>query len=295
MIAVLTVLLAVEVGSRAIGSWLSQDVRNIRTIPRVALELSNSREYKVLFLGNSLTRVGVDESVVSAEFAKRGRKARVARVYLDDTTINTWQYVFRQHFAKECRPDLLVVGFVDRQLEDLPADYRRLGGIAVNLRMLWEMSTVDAKDLDRRVELVLGYTFFSFSNAERVRHRVLDALVPGYRIISRTLNESAVRHRNSSVTGKSYFHLLRLMNAARENHVEVVLAAMPLPAQYSLEPELNSIIAAGEATLIDARKVEGLRPQMFFDGFHLDRKGAALFSRDLCRLLTTSAAWKHGS
>src|SRR5258708_15104873 len=108
--AILSVL-AIEGALRVALPHISIDFSHIETIPSVGRSFGDHSRARVLFLGNSTTRRGVDLNVVKRTWADMGIHATTRSVYPDDTTMVDWYYLFQHYFPADHAPDLVVIGF----------------------------------------------------------------------------------------------------------------------------------------------------------------------------------------
>jgi len=148
--AILLTLLILGMGDLALR-WaevnLSIDVRHIRSFPEITRKLSHEPAPRVVFLGNSLTRHGVDPSVwASAMKELKAPAGSMAKLVPDDTTMPDWYYVaLNSLIVPGYQPDILILGFASNQLTDERIEASRLGAYFCdhgNLRELF------AKDLE---------------------------------------------------------------------------------------------------------------------------------------------------
>ncbi len=285
---VLAVLLLCEIAMRLTETSLSRDLVHIRAIPRIAEDMTAKPGIRVLFLGNSQTRCGVDERVFASECDAEGTpRMSVARVFPDATSVVIWFYAFKRFFIDSGRiPDILVVNFSGRHLQDPSAvNATVLGGFYARMDDMPEIFRNDIKEFGDRAEFLLAAWSSAFANRERVSPRVLDVLVPFYRSNSELVNKSIGGKASRRSTAPTYGTLKRLLRLAAENNVKVIAVAMPLATKYSVDPQLKNVIEEAGMKFIDARKVDGLKPKLFPDGFHMNSEGAAIYSRYLARTL----------
>lgn len=288
------VLLGAELGVRALEPRLSLDVQHVNAIPGIVAELSAQPGRHLLLLGNSMTREGIEVETLASVWKQQGVRAAdlaVARVYPDSTQLLDWHYLYRRHLAGEAaRPDLLVVGFSQRGLHDVPADADQIGRIARNattLRDAPELFTHDLRTVSQRAEYLLADTSVGFAIRERLRLRLLDLFIPHFRGTQRTLND--VQPQGAflppDTADLSYGTLHRFLDLVDTGAVEVVFVAMPLREPYALDPRLAPTLERAGAQLLDLRSVPGLTPAAFHDPLHLAPQGAAIYSRALAHAL----------
>src|SRR5690606_3757118 len=117
-------LVLVEVAVGAVETRLSVDNRHIGEIGSIVagLEAAGSEDgaTTVLFLGNSLTRRGVDLDTFERALASAGvANGAAAAVYPDDTSVLDWLYLYESAIvAEDAVPDVVVIGFGMWHLED---------------------------------------------------------------------------------------------------------------------------------------------------------------------------------
>ncbi len=283
---VLLVLAGCEVVMRSREQSLSVDLKHIREIPAISQELVEGDGTKVLFLGNSLTRNGVDTAVLKKELLGKGvGPVRIERVFPDATNIKDWRYVFKHDFVDTGRlPDFLIICFATAHLQD--DQYLQINQLAryfSSPRDIPQIFSEDVRDFDSQVEFILSALSASFTNRTRVRTRVLDALIPHYRESAQHINDSlkAAADKRRDHAQPTYQRLEQLMALARANGVRIVFVAMPQEKPYTLDPRLKKTVEDAGMTLVDCRAVEGLDQKSYLDEAHLNSAGANIFSRFL--------------
>ncbi len=296
VLCLLALLGAGEAGMRLYEGRLSKDVRHLETFEELAARISappQAGETRVLFLGNSLTRYGVDVAEFTREVAVSGRElVRVERLMPDNTAVADWYYAYRSYFADCDRaPDVLVIGFAGGHLNDAPSRHpERLARYYCRLSHLPELCRRDLLTVDARTGFALAGLSSLLCNRDRIESRALDLLIPGYQAGVQELNRRLTRRTAAPTRTPPTFHRLRqLLTLARGEGVEVLLAAMPVPQPYELAPELRQLADELGVRLIDCRRVPGVLPEMFPDGLHMDASAARLYTRFLARAWTASA------
>jgi lysophospholipase L1-like esterase len=291
---VLLVLAGSELFVRLRESALSLDVQHIRRIPSIAEELMSGEGKRLLFLGNSMTRNGVDVSIVEEELRAQGLTAplRIERVYPDATGLAEWYYAFNHYFVDAGRqPDVLIIGFAANDLSDNRAPQpSRLAQYYTGARDVPEVFAHDVKDFEARAEFLLSKLSASFANRTRIRERTLDLFVPYYRESAQEINraQQAMKKKGGTLVAVlTYERLERLGRLAASQGVRVILVAMPQREPYQLDPQLQPTIERTGMIFIDAHTSPGLSSTAFVDEMHLSTDGAAVYSRHLARLLAS--------
>lgn len=288
LLLVAAAFLAGEAALRLTGQRLSLDLLHLGSIPSIAGRVRAHPDTSVLFLGNSLTRNGVHLDTVARHFGSAGLDARFYKVMPDDTSVEDWYFVFKRHFLSTgAAPRVVVVGFALDQLGDsIPVSVERIASIG-GLRNAPELFSADLPAFGDRCDYVLASLFYSFSERDRLRLRILDAAIPGYRaaapLFNATLRPGTVP--SGPPPAPSYFRLRRFLDACSGARVVPFFAAMPVPGSYPIDPRLPALISASRGVFFDLRRIDGLQPGHFPDGYHLGPAGAALFSDALAARL----------
>ena len=292
---VLVVLVFIEGGVRAIEDRLSVDIQHIRSIHDIADSLDDEGETTgartVLFLGNSLTRRGLDQVVFEKTLESEGvDDLAFAEVYPDDTAVLDWLYLYGKEIAPAGTPDFVVIDFGFWHLEDRSpwrAQTYRLGRHFVSWSALPRLFRDDVTSLADRANVALSKVSATFANRERVARRALSFL-PYYEVSAQQINDLASPDDagGADAAPESYDRLTRLIRTVEDSGAELVLVAMPTREGYDLDSRIAEIAAANGAVLVDARTVPNLGEEDFADPIHLDPDtGAALYSEHAAELL----------
>lgn len=289
VLVVLAALGLSEAAFRLAGHRLSKDVEHLQALPLLAERLTqtSSPGPKILFLGNSLTRYGVDEGEVAAVFrAECGTSPSLLKIVPDNTALADWYYIYRNLFAGQ-KPalDVLVIGFEGGHLRDAPSRHPdRLAQYYCDWSDWADLCRFDLPDFESRAAFLLAKCSASFGNRDRVTRRVFDALIPGYRGGMEQIN-ATLRQTAQAETPPRYERLRKLLELAERDGVHVVLAAMPVPEPYEFDAELLSLVHQSAVRLLDLRQVDSITRERFFDGLHMDATAAQAYSRTLARAL----------
>jgi hypothetical protein len=287
---VLLVLLGCELVVRTREQYLSLDLKHIGQIPAISQSMTEGPGLRVLFIGNSMTRYGVDASTFEREMKAQGvGPLRVEKVFPDATGLPDWYYAFKHYFVDAGHlPDVLIVGFASKDLQDdYAVEPTRLARYYSSSRDMPEIFSRDVLDFDSRVQFLLSSVSSSFANRNRVRTRVLDALVPYYRDTAQQLNRDMKTGRsgNAATAPHSYQRLERFIQLASQKGVRVIFVAMPLRDAYTLDPLVQKIVEDDGMTFVDCREVAGLGRESYIDEMHLKPEGATVYTQFLARQL----------
>ncbi|MFG0336296.1 MAG: hypothetical protein ACF8TS_23300, partial [Maioricimonas sp. JB049] len=288
-------LAAGELGMRAIETRLSIDVdhlKSFRTIAQALREEADPDEARVLFLGNSLTRLGVDQQVFEQFAEADGWKIHTAKMNPDNTALAEWYYAYGNFFADpERAPDVLIVGFEGGHLRDHPSRHpARLAHYYCDANDWQDLRQFDLFGFEDAAGFWLARWSAMYSNRDRIERRLLDELIPGYRDGMQIVNERQTADAEAAAlqSRPTYRRLREFIAMARAHDVRVILAAMPIAERYELDPELLEAIDGTGVDLVDCRTVPGIVPDMFPDGIHMTPEAAERYSRYLAGALPWS-------
>lgn len=291
LVGLLCLLLGLEFGLRQVEDRLSLDIKHIKAIPAILGEYRVNQGKHILFLGNSLTREGVDLNTLRRVWATRDvPAAHFQAVYPDDTTILDWHYLSRYTIGAMNEPvhlDLVVVGFAFNQLDDNQRFHSdRLGGYYGGLAALDEAFRHDIQGIGDKVDFLLCCFSKVFANRERLKNRVLDGIIPGYRRTSNIINQSIrERSKQAANTDVTYERLNRFLKALKFHHTSVIFVAMPVVGGYELDQGLREAITAGDGMLLDLREIDALSNSDYADGYHLAPSGATKYTTRLAEMI----------
>ncbi len=290
-IVVLTVLAGTEVTMRAGLTHLSQDLVHIQQIPEMVDRLASGEKPRVLFMGNSITREGIDITELESTLDSVS-PVTVAEIHPDDTTITEWLYSYI-HFLDLPRKDieLLIICFAEDQLQDRPTiDVRRLASNYSD----WSTTVATFRDesftLDQKAEFFFARLWISFANAERVQKRIMDYAVPFYRSTAKRINSALAKPAADGeiriLTPPTYRRLQKLISVLQARNVDLLVFAFPVGKSYEIDGGLKQLLRKNGVSLVDARKVAGITPKNFPDGYHMDESAAQLMTRAVSTQLT---------
>ncbi len=285
---VLLVLAGSEVVLRLTEQFLSRDLKHLQEIPAISQSLIAGKGERILFLGNSQVRAGINPEVIEQELKANGvAPVHIERVFPDSTSLPDWNRAFKHYFVGTSRlPEVLVLCFSDIALQDSNGiDPTRLGHYYSSPGEMPEILDQDVREFESRAEFILASLSYSFANRTRIRTRALDLIVPSYRDGAQRINRDMKRERSGMLAKKSYGRLSRFLAMAKERGVRVIVVAMPQPVVYSLDPEIKLIVETAGMSFLDCRNVDGISPANFADEMHLATSGAVVYSRFLGRAL----------
>jgi len=292
--AVALVLLAGEGLLRYAGPRVSSDIRQIRSLPRRAEKLHAGSGARVLLLGNSLARSGLQKDLFVAETRRLGAPAFAMGVEnFNGAEITEWHRMLEENYASPSRrPDVVIVSAAGAtSFADKPDV--RLGRLA-HLTSARRAPVVLADDLEGfgdRAEYAQSLLFFSFASRSGIQDKALERVIPYYDECTRRVKlagrDRARARQAASGSGpkRTYRRLRRFLRTARHSGITPVLVLMPYAKDYEVPAELFRAAADGAARVLDCRRIDGLTPRHYSDGHHLNADGAGVFSREFAARL----------
>jgi len=282
-------LVAADLTVSQVATRLTVDARHIEEIPLLLAPLAGEGPPSVLFVGNSITRRGIDVELFE-RLAPEPAGVRATAVHPDDTTIADWPFLY-EHFVESrgIAPDVVVIPFATGQLrDDRPLDAGRIGRDYTAFRELpSRLGELDG--LSNRLELVSAYASGTFANRERLGARFFD-LIPNYRQLAQDINDGAIDARDAELDddGVAYGRLIGLSKAVGATGGRLVVVAMPTLFDYELDPDLVDVARRAGVQVVDLRDMD-VGSDGFRDELHLNNVGAQLATAALSEALWAPA------
>ncbi len=295
LLALLCLLLLAELGLRHYEARLSADVAQRAELRARLAALPEQGPPLLLFLGNSLTRAGVDAAQVAAGLAAQGRVVDVEVAHRNDTTLAEWRAMYAALAQEAGRtPRWVVVGYADRHLVDVsPADPTLLGADYASLADLRWLVGAELRSVSAVVEFALADRLRLFAHRYRLRRRLLHALIPAFPALAERLYVRApgpTAPADAAGDGRlaplARERLQALAARTRADGAQPLVVAMPTRAGYVLPRALVTELDALGVTLLDARALP-LGAADFNDAHHLSASGRASYGAWLAARLPT--------
>ena len=300
LLVVICGLLLGELGMRLVENRLSKDVAHLKSFEKIAADLNPydaDPGMRVLFLGNSMTRYGIDPFVFQQEFCKQSdRPIRSVKMNPDNTALADWDYAYRNFFSEEGRhPDVLVIGFEGGHLRDRPSNHPdRLARYYCDSDDWLRLMRFDLPSFEDRASFLVSSLSTMYSNRDRLQRRVLDAVIPEYRDSSQQLNRRQTSLAERTLPPPTYHRLKEFIDLVKSENVRLVLVAMPIAEKYELDPGLLELLKQEHVELVDARQVPGIVPEMFPDGIHMTEDASKLYTAYVADHLAGDASQMSG-
>ncbi len=233
----------------------------------------------VLVVGNSLLLYGLNYPRFTAALSPEIRPVRYA---IENTNYLDWYYGLKGLFADGVRPSQVVVCLNLGQTLDrgILGDY--------SARHLFHgrdlLAVGQDAGLDNTKTSSLFFAHWSAFYADRVhiRNYILNISDPSYADVMNSLARVPPSFPpDDQAIQESRLRLRAIMKLCREYHVDFVFV---VPPALKRRDELLARAGSLENVAVDIPvPLESLGPEYFLDGFHLNEKGAQVFTDALAR------------
>ena len=302
LLVVTAVFIVLEIFTRTFLFRASKDFSQFLAFPHRSAVLVDQPGTRIAFVGNSLTREGIDPQIFSQTLSEHVDGVVAADVFAADASkINVWYYLMNRYFWRpERSPDLFIVSYYENNLLDGNSiEIGRFAQFFVERQDWPEVFSHDVTSFGQRMEFLLSSGWATFAARDRIKERVLSLLVPHYQELTLQTNEIQRQQRSSSLgttTHKAVTHdmLKRFLARANEHRSKIVFVAFPtiIPGRdrpyqpYELDSETTRLIREAGMQFVDLRQVPELTPDMYADDIHLNAIGRPIFSHHLATALS---------
>lgn len=285
MLSLAGLLVVLECAARLSEERLSKDVQHVRALPEQAMLIRAAPEgtVKVLVLGNSLARCGVDVPLLKRRLSEKWElPVEVAVMHPDGSRIEEWAYGYRRYFANEgARPDVILMVTGQQHLTDRLQNVTGMGAFYVGDRDVWEFASSRLSGVENIARFFGARFSFLFAHRDRVEPLVFYNLVPSYAETAQVINRESGRRlamESESGRGETRAVFQGLLAKLREDGVGLILATAPMPEPYQLSEGLKNDLRAAAVMLVDEGSSAEWPRSSFPDGYHLDSAGAVRFT-----------------
>jgi len=279
-------LLVLESGARVFETRLSKDVQHLREIPRQAalLQTAPKEALKVLVLGNSLARCGIDLPLLSEGLKQQfKREIVIAVMYPDGSSIEEWTYGYRRYFMQTgASPDVILVTTGKLHLTDHPPSINAMGAFYVSGADLGEFARSHLSGVEDAVRFGGARLSALWAHRDRVEPLVFYNLVPGYTETAQELNQGALstQHAPSMSAPSPTCHTFEyFLKGLKTTGTRLLLISVPMPEPYNLPDTVRKAVQGAGVTLLDFGATLKMPTDRFPDHYHLDAQGATELTR----------------
>lgn len=290
-LCLLLMLAGLELATRLFEQRLSKDVQHIRSLPAVAAKLQAAPDssLRVLILGNSLSRDGLNQTVLRDGLQKlTGRQVELAAMYPDGSSVSQWFYGYRRYFSQAgAKPDLVFIGTARQHLLDARSEADRLAAFYTSYADMPLLLKQQHGDVEAISKALLARVSMLFAHRGRVQPLVFYNLVPGYTETTQNLSvhrsEAPGQSAESTVlaapVNEPCWHFQELIKTIQADGATPIVVTIPMIKPYQLPASL--VESAGAAGV----RVESLGSTLewsadrFPDGYHLAPAAGEEFTR----------------
>ncbi len=279
----LAALLGLELTARVFEGRLSKDVNHLSSLPVQAARLRSAPEdhCKVLILGNSLAREGLDQKELKRSLeAGVGRPVMLAAMHPDGSRVEEWCYGFRRYFdVAGSRPDVLLICTGRAHLLDGLRDLDTVAAFHVSWRDLPDLVREQELGVEEVCQAAAARVSRLFAHRRRVQPLLFYHGMPRYEPTVNLIQASALEAARAGGTNETVRTLSALLRTCRAAGTRVAVLTVPLPDPYDLPDVVKTALQAEGVACFDSPP--RLPAERFPDGYHLDPEGAATWTRAL--------------
>lgn len=272
---IISCFIFLELIIRTAAPIVSGNIRQIYEIQSISADLADKND-AVLFLGNSL----IGNALNLAEFDEQANlHMPLYKIVPDSTSLWDWSCIVKNSFIdKASLPKVVVIGYAWEQVRPVPS---RLGGFFCDIYDLDSLINLGMGDASDVLEFLLSKVSKLYAMRETIRKRILDIIIPDYRIQMQIINTE--RNKNQQIISKPEDY--RLLNAYMKmlvaNDIKPVIVAMPVIEHYKLDEEFFGTVKRNGGIVLDYRELDDLDKSMFRDPIHLNERGSKVFTYHL--------------
>lgn len=263
---------------RTTAPLVSGNVKQISEISSVTENLAKTKP-AVLFLGNSL----IDNALNLNSLQKQANlKMSSYKVVADSTSLWDWSCIVKNSFIdKNSLPDIVVIGYAWKQVGPVP---HRLGGFFCGITDLPELIRQGMSSSSDVLDFLVSKLSKSYAMHETIRKRILDSIIPNYRLYTRVINNERNKTRKINYTNKKSEDY-RLLNAYLKmlstHNIKSIIVLMPVIDRYTLDEKFFSVASRNGSIILDYRELDDIDNDMFRDPIHLNERGNKIFTYHL--------------
>lgn len=283
-------LLLLEAGARVFERRLSKDVAHIRSLPSEAARLREAPAdaLKVLILGNSLARCGLDRAVLRRRLEEQtGRMVEIAAMHPDGSSVEEWHYGYRRYFDQSGgKPDLVLLCTGRLHLLDGLSDLDALAAFYTSWQDLPLFVRRERLGAGQMCQAAAVRVSALFAHRRRVQPLLFYNFMPSYEPTVNLLGRKRASPAGTTAAPSAALNFQGLAATVLGSGGVLMVLQVPLPEAYELPEAVRGM--AGELRLPLLKPPLTVAAERFPDGYHLDMQGSALWTG----ALTDSAEWQ---
>lgn len=298
LLSLACLLLVLEAGARVFETRLSKDVQHLRELPAQAekLRAASQDAFKIVVLGNSLARCGVDVPLLTKELKQQlQREVVVAVMHPDGSRVEEWAYGYRCYFQHMgALPDVVLLVTGRLHLTDQLKSVSDMGAFYVSGQDVSAFAKTLCHGVEDTSRFWVARLSALFAHADRVQPLLFYRFVPGYDETAQAINQRAIRRPpdgpQSEAKKVTCNTLAFLLDGSKPSVVRFLIASAPLPEPYQLPAEVMDAARLAGASVVETGATLALPPERFPDQYHLNAQGAEAFTKVLLPALLDRAS-----
>lgn len=285
-IGVLVFLLCTEIFLRVYEPKLSVDVAHIRGTTKTAERIAEGQlegRTQVLFIGNSLTRAGVNSELLHSHYNRMGMKGvDFHYFYPDGGNVGAWKMAWSRYFEERgTKPDLVILCGGRSHFRDIQIDPVIAGAYYLSWSQLPSVLRKEYPRFDDKLRLVASKVSVGFANRWRVQRRVRDMILPHNRAVLWDMATPEEGGEAATPSPETSRFLEELLSSIRDNEIKTAVVSMPSFRDYQVPEKRQRLVESYGAFFIDLKSPVGIELRHYYDQAHLDEEGAEIFTRAL--------------
>jgi hypothetical protein len=288
MIAIALYFVALEVVTAIAFPKVSQGAKRVHQDYSEAVKMSptaSSGQKTVLMVGNSLLVEGVDRTLLAKKLASN---YSVKFFPIENTTYFDWYFGMRRLFARGARPSTIILCLSPNQLVSGSVNGENFANQLMDLRDIHSVQENAHLDMTTSSSFIFANFSEWLGNRASIRNWILEKWLPHADVLvsafSRPATPSSNGHLQSAI-GKAMQRLEELRSLAAENNASFYYLIPPLSTNDQLADLILSNAEKKPISIVAPYLPGELARDQFSDGFHLNSRGAAIFTERLASAL----------
>jgi hypothetical protein len=235
----------------------------------------------VLVIGNSLLLKGLD----FPEFAKQvSPTLRASRFVIEQTTYYDWYFTLRTLFRHGVRADTVVLGFNAPSITTDEIRGEFMSRFVFDIQDIWPAARASHADLTTTTSLYMAHFSTFYGGRSELRTVLINRIFPdAWLMWQRSVNNAAIIPSDAELIPAIARRLKTLDDLCREYGARFVFLMPPTP-QRGDEATVQAGKSVGVSVLRPIPNVS-FGSEFYEDGFHLNERGAAIFTEAAARAL----------
>lgn len=280
LLSILIIFVSIEVTLRLLEDKLSLDLKHYHEMNAIVSSVTSTND--LLFLGNSLTRRGIDQTTIQKHFPKRN----IHYIYPDDTTIVEWTWILKSKVLHNKNIKHIFLSFANTQLQDKDIANQQIIRLAsiISFHELFTLIQQEHLNINQSLQLIFAHFSKIIALQDRINKRFLD-LLPHYRYTTQAINQHLQKEQSMQITkhnNSSADHLKEFIKICKQNDIHLYIIAMPVQTAYTIP--LRQQIEDNNVHLIELNALP-MDDTLYLDHLHLNPTGAKRYSHKLAETL----------